>query len=85
MPEIVSLKLDGVDGRLLDELQDGRDEDRPWGRNTPSNLADTIGFSRQHITNRLQMLEAAGHVKNIGGGVYEFVSDPRDVDRADDE
>ncbi|WP_227380933.1 MarR family transcriptional regulator [Haladaptatus halobius] len=74
----MSLKLDGVDGEILDELQEGRANNQPWGRNTPKNLGDELGYSRQHISTRLGMLEAAELVKNIGGGVYEFVADPRD-------
>ncbi len=50
------------------------------GRNTPSNLAEELGYSRQHMSNRLQMLEVANAVKNIGGGVYEFIRDPREDD-----
>jgi len=80
MTESVSLKLDGVDGEILDALQEGRRDDKPWGRYTPKNLADKLGYSRQHMSTRLNMLEAAGHVKNIGGGEREFVSDPRDED-----
>ncbi|WP_435175683.1 ArsR family transcriptional regulator [Halorussus sp. AFM4] len=80
----MSLKLDGVDGEILDALQDGRYDDQPWGRNTPKNLGDDLGYSRQHMNTRLGMLEAAGHVKNIGGGVYEFVSDPREEDDTDE-
>jgi len=78
MPQTVSLKLDGIDGRILDALLDGRTEDQPWGRNTPKNLAEELGYSRQHMSTRLNMLEAAGAVHNIGGGVYEFVHDPRE-------
>ena len=80
MSETVSLKLDGVDGEILDALQEGHNEDRPWGRNTPKNLGDELGYSRQHMSTRLGMLEAAQLVKNIGGGVYEFIDDPREKD-----
>ncbi|SIR88082.1 Winged helix-turn-helix DNA-binding [Haladaptatus litoreus] len=77
MSKLVSLKLDGVDGEILDALQKGRADNQPWGRNTPKNLGDELGYSRQHISTRLGMLEAAGLVRNIGGGVYEFIDDPR--------
>lgn len=81
MPESVSLKLDGIDGQILDLLLEGRYE-QPWGRNTPSNLADELGVSRQWVSQRLGYLEAAGAVENIGGGVYEFIEDPREDDSA---
>ena len=48
------------------------------GRNTPQNLADDLDYSRQYIQNRLQLLNAAGLVENIGGGVYEATPEGRD-------
>lgn len=78
MPAEVALKLDGIDGEILDELLAGRDDGRPWGRNTPSNIASELEISRQWANQRLQTLEAAGAVENIGGGVYEFQHDPRE-------
>lgn len=78
MAESVALDLKEIDEKILDALKRGREEGRPWGRNTPSNLADEFDVSRQWISQRLLMLESADHVRNIGGGVYEFVSDPRD-------
>lgn len=48
------------------------------GRNTPSNIASELEISRQWASQRLQTLEAAGAVENIGGGVYEFRDDPRE-------
>lgn len=83
MHDTVSLKFDGVDGEILDTLQEGRGNDQPWGRNTPSNLGEELDYSRQHMSTRLGMLEAAGLVENIGGGVYEFVEDPREANQND--
>ncbi|QLG47880.1 hypothetical protein [Natrinema halophilum] len=65
----MSLKLDGVDGEILDVLQNGR--------NVPANIADEIDKSRQYTHQRLGLLEAAQHVQNVGRGVYELVDDPR--------
>jgi predicted transcriptional regulator len=42
------------------------------GRNTPQNLASDLGYSRQYIQNRLQLLNAAEYITNIGGGLYEI-------------
>lgn len=78
MAETMSLKLDGVDGEILDALLEGRDSNQPWGRNTPTNIGEKLDYSRQHMSTRLGMLEAAGYVQNIGGGVYEFEEDPRE-------
>ena len=58
-----------IDNKILDELH--------GGRNVPSNLADELDVSRQYISQRLKLLEAADHVENIGRGVYELVDDPR--------
>jgi DNA-binding Lrp family transcriptional regulator len=80
MTNSVALELKPIDERILDELLEGRDEGDPWGRNTPSNLADELDVSRQWVTQRLQMMESADYVRNIGGGVYEFVTDPREED-----
>lgn len=75
--EKVAFELKDVDKDIMDLLLEGRDEGLPWGRNTPSNLASDLEISRQWATTRLQMLESAGIVENIGGGVYEFREDPR--------
>ncbi|WP_207589448.1 MarR family transcriptional regulator [Halomontanus rarus] len=58
-----------IDNKILDVLSDGR--------NVPSNIADELEVSRQYIQQRLQLLEAADYVENIGRGVYELVDDPR--------
>ncbi|MCL9817487.1 winged helix-turn-helix domain-containing protein [Natronocalculus amylovorans] len=59
-----------IDDQILDLLRDGR--------NVPSNLADDLGVSRQYVQQRLQLLEAADYVRNIGRGVYELINDPRE-------
>ena len=48
------------------------------GNDVPANIGDRLGQSRQYIHRRLQLLEAAGHVENIGRGVYALRNDPRD-------
>ena len=73
----VAHDLNDADEMILDELA--------VGRNLPQNLADKLGYSRQYVQNRLQMLKAADYVKNVGGGLYELVDDPRnDVDQEGD-
>lgn len=78
MLDAVAHELKEIDSEIIGLLLEGRDEGRPWGRNTPSNLADELDVSRQWVTTRLQMMESADYVRNIGGGVYEFVQDPRE-------
>ena len=74
----VTHELNEADERILDELASGR--------NLPQNLANELGYSRQYVQNRLQMLKAADYVTNVGGGLYELVDDPRDdVDAAGED
>ena len=72
MNQSMALELKPVDKQILDALASGR--------NVPSNLADEIDVSRQYIQQRLQVLEAADYVDNIGRGVYELLRDPREID-----
>lgn len=75
------MELNDADQRILDALLAGRGDDRPWGRQLPKNLARELDYSRQYIQNRLQMLNAAGFVRNIGGGLYEITDEG--VERAE--
>ena len=59
-----------ADRRILTELQDGR--------NLPNNLADDLDYSRQYVQNRLQIMNAAELVRNIGGGLYEITDKGKD-------
>lgn len=69
MSTAVAHELNDADEAILERLLKGR--------NTPQNLADGLGYSRQYIQNRLQMLKAADHVVNRGGGLYEITPDGR--------
>jgi len=46
------------------------------GRNLATNIADDTDLSRQYVSNRLGELAEAGHVENIGNGLYELVNEP---------
>jgi len=70
MSAVVAHELNDADEAILERLTEGR--------NTPQNLADRLGYSRQYIQNRLQMLKAADYVANRGGGLYEITADGRD-------
>jgi predicted transcriptional regulator len=52
------------------------------GNDVPANIGERLGQSRQYIHKRLQLLEAAGHVENIGRGVYALRNDPREEGEA---
>ena len=69
MPATMGHELNDADEQILTELTDGR--------NLPQNLADEIGYTRQYIQNRLQMLKAADYVENLGGGLYEITETGR--------
>lgn len=71
------MDLTDVDQLILDELREGRA--------TQGYLVDQTGEPRHRIHKRLQLLAAAGHIKNIHEqtALYEFVEDPRDEEAED--
>jgi uncharacterized membrane protein len=66
MPDI---SLNPTDRAILDLLNNGRC--------TPSYIAQETEYSRGNIQNRLLRLVEHGYVRQIGGGLYELVEDPR--------
>lgn len=46
------------------------------GRNLATNIADDTDLSRQYVSDRLGELAEAGHIKNIGSGLYELANEP---------
>ena len=71
--------LTQVDEAILDELQ--------AGRATKGALVDWTGYSRNSIYNRLEVLEAAEHVRCIHDGtrLFELVDDPREATNEHDD
>lgn len=63
--------LRAADEAILDVLS--------HGRATKGMLVDESGYSRNTVYNRLEVLEAAGHVKVVHEStrLFELVSDPR--------
>ncbi|WP_436344052.1 ArsR family transcriptional regulator [Natronorubrum sp. FCH18a] len=61
-----------ADEQILDKLREGRA--------TKGALVDWTDFSRNTIYNRLEVLEAAGHINCVHDGtrLFELVSDPRE-------
>ena len=70
-------ELNDADEQILELLVEGR--------NLPQNLADELGYSRQYIQNRLQMLKAADYAANLGGGLYEITTDGLNEIAAEDD
>lgn len=46
------------------------------GRCTPSYIAESKGYSRQNVTNRLGRLVEHGYVEKVHSGLYELVEEP---------
>lgn len=64
--------LRNADEAILDVLQEGRA--------TKGMLVDETGFSRNTVYNRLEVLEAAGHIRVVHDStrLFELVDDPRE-------
>lgn len=43
------------------------------GRNSPKNIADALGHSRQYVHQQMKILATADYISNVGSGVYELV------------
>jgi len=63
--------LNDTDRELLAVLTDGRV--------TPTFAAEEIGVSREYASERLKRLLEHGHVQKLAAGLYELVSDPREL------
>lgn len=83
--------LDALDHAILDYLLEGRPEEKPWGKATPTEVyraldergkLDDLGRPvRQTVQNRIQRMALAGHLENkYDSGCYEFINDPREPD-----
>jgi len=46
------------------------------GRNLATNIADETDLSRQYVSDRLGELAQAGHIENLGSGLYELEDEP---------
>ena len=72
--------LTRTDKAILDVLKRGRDGDEPWGMATKGYLVDETEFSRNSVYNRLEVLEAHGHIRLVHEStrLFAFVNDPRE-------
>jgi DNA-binding IclR family transcriptional regulator len=64
------LSLNPTDRAILDLLDEGRC--------TPSYIAQETDYSRGNVQNRLLRLVEHGYVRQLGGGLYDLVEDPRE-------
>lgn len=71
-PTVKEDDLRDVDKQILNALKENRS-------NAPL-LAEELGYSKQYIRERLADLKRHEHVRALGYGLYEFVSDPRHDD-----
>lgn len=65
-------QLNPTDRVILDNLNKGRC--------TAAYIATETGYSKGNIRNRLVRLAEHGYVKQLGGGLYELIEDPRHHD-----
>lgn len=70
MTAVMPHELNTADESILTALAEGR--------NLPQNLAGDLDYTRQYVHNRLQILQAADYVRNIGGGLYEITDAGRE-------
>lgn len=64
------ISLNPTDKKILDLLKKGRC--------TPSYVAQQTDYSRGNIQNRLLRLVEHNYVRQLGGGLYELIEDPRE-------
>jgi DNA-binding IclR family transcriptional regulator len=63
------LSLNPTDRAMLELLSEGRC--------TPAYIAQETDYSRGNVQNRLLRLTEHGYVRQLGGGLYELIEDPR--------
>ena len=71
---MTTIDLNPTDHVVLDLLTEGRC--------TPSYIAQQTEYSRGNIQNRLVRLSEHEYVRQLGGGLYELIVDPRDQNEA---
>lgn len=81
MPTVICRWLASIEERMADLSLNPTDyailELLSEGRCTPSYIAQETDYSRGNVQNRLLRLTEHGYVRQLGGGLYELVADPR--------
>lgn len=70
---MAEIDLNEADQKIKEVLQEGR--------NTPSNLASELGYTREYISQRLKRLREHDLVERVGRGLYEWSED--DISESD--
>jgi hypothetical protein len=63
---------------ILQLMQQGREEGKPWGYTTPGQVRSELGIDEGNESFHLRQLTSAGWIRRVGRGFYEFVEDPRE-------
>lgn len=64
---------------VLRLFKEGRDDDDPWGRANPLYFRQNTSLEKGQVEYALSKLSTAGWIMQLNkGGLYEFVSDPRE-------
>jgi len=64
--------------KILDLMQQGRNNGDPWGYTTPAHVRQEIDIDEGNESFHLRQLTSAGWIHKVARGFYEFVEDPRD-------
>lgn len=64
---MVGIELNTADEKITNALESGR--------NTPSNLAEDLGYSREYVSQRLKRLREHNLVERVGRGLYQLPDD----------
>lgn len=73
---MADVDLNEADEGIVDLLREGR--------NTPSNIARHLDYSREYVSQRLKRLTEHGIVVRVDRGLYGLEDDPADSDGAED-
>lgn len=65
---MTDIDLNETDENIIEELREGR--------NTPANLAERVGVSRQYASQRIKRLTEHDIIEKVDRGLYELKEDP---------
>lgn len=66
------------DEKILAALKEGRESGYPWGRANPRYLVEETSLDKGNVEFSLRSLRAAGWIRRVARGLYEFAEDPRE-------
>ncbi len=66
---------------VLALFKEGREANQPWGRLNPLYVREHSELDKGQVEYALRNLSTAGWINQVNrGGLYEFVTDPREAD-----